>query len=174
MATKTREKKKVIAGVTLQQAQEASSWYAYFHNQQRQLEAEMNEKINRIRDAYQDELTRLAEQKAEQFEVLQSFAREQKDSWKNKSLELLHTVIGFRIGNPKVVKDKKFTWDAVTELALKYAPGFVRTRYELDKEAIIASRESPEMEALRNNCYVDVVQDETFYVEVKEETVNER
>jgi len=173
MATKTREKKKVIAGVTLQQAQEASSWYAYYHNQQAQLEAEMNDKINRIRDQYQDELTRLAEQKAEQFEILQAYAQQQKESWKGKSLELLHTIIGFRIGNPKVVKDKKFTWDAITELTLKYAPSFVRTKYELDKEAIIASRESIDMEQLRKNCYIDVVQDETFYVEVKEESVHQ-
>lgn len=165
-----REKKRVISNVTNDKAQEASARYAEITTKLSKIEARMNERINKIKDEYQDEITQLAEEKQQHFEVLEVYAKEQKDNWgKRKSAELLHSIIGFRTGTPKVTKDKKFTWEGIVELVKDKFPSLVRTKSELDKEAIIAMRDDDDFVKLKKSCYVDVVQDETFYVEPKVE-----
>jgi phage host-nuclease inhibitor protein Gam len=168
-----RERKKVINNVTLEQATTASESYSNAHVKQMKLEAKMNEEINKVKSKYTDDLDKLTEEKTEHFETLQVYAQEQKDTWgKKKSTELLHTVIGFRTGTPKVVKDKKFTWDGITEIVSKVFPNLIRTKSELDKEAVIAiSKSEFEFKDIKDKCYIDVVQDETFYVEPKLEEV---
>lgn len=171
--TKTnRARKKVFANVTLDQAQEAGSAFAQGNNRLKLIEAKMNEAITKIRDKYQDEITELKESLEEPVEILEVFATEQKDTWgKRKSFELLHSFIGFRTGTPKVTKDKKFTWDGVTELTKKHYPNLVRTKDELDKEAIISMRDDETFDSIKKACFFDVVQEETFFVESKQEAL---
>lgn len=166
----TREKKRILNNVTIEEAQEASARFAHLQTRLSVIEAQMNERINKIRDEYYEEIVQINEEKEEEFEVLQVFGQEQKDHWgKRKSFELFHSIIGFRTGTPKVTKDKKFTWEGITELVKEKFPSFVRTKTELDKEAIIAMRDDDVFLKLRKACYVDVVQEESFYVEAKHE-----
>lgn len=170
-----RATKKIINNVSVEQAQDASARYVQLSTRLRMIEAEMNERINKIRDEYYQEIIHLNEEKDEHFEILEVFAREQKETWgKRKSLELLHSVIGFRTGTPKVIKDKKFTWEGITELVKDKFPSFVRTKTELDKEAIIALRDDDVFLKLKKTCYVDVIQDEAFYVEAKREVLQQQ
>jgi len=165
-----RAKKKVIANVSVDQAQESSASYANAHVRLSKIEAKMNEEINKVKSKYQDDITSLQEEKEEHFEILEVYAKETKETWgKKKSLDMLHSVIGFRTGMPKVVKDKKFSWDAVTELVSKFFPQFVRSKNELDKESLIAWKEAEGFDELKKSCFIDIVQDETFYVEPKVE-----
>lgn len=167
-----RQKKKVFTDVTLETAQEASEQYAVSANKLAKLEAVMTEQINKIKSKYQDEITELKEGMEEPIELLQAFADEQKKSWgKKKSLELLHCVIGFRTGTPKVSKDKKFTWDAVLELMKKNKmfSGFIRSKDEINKESILAEKDENVVKGLKEQCYVFVEQDETFFVQPKVE-----
>jgi phage host-nuclease inhibitor protein Gam len=163
-----REKRRVINNVDYEQAQEASAMYAEIAGRLSSIEAQMNERINSIKDEFQDEIIYLIREKEKQFEVLEMYAKEQKDNWgKRKSLDLLHSIIGFRTGTPKVTKDKKFSWEGVLELVKEKFPSLVRVKCELDKEAIISMREDKEFLNLQKACYVDVVQEETFFVEAK-------
>lgn len=163
----------IAARVTLEQAQEASAQFAQAASRLHMIEAEMNERINKIRNEYYEEIVRLNEEKARQSSVLETYAVEQKDNWgRKKSVELFHSVIGFRTGSPKVVKDKKFSWEAITELVKEQFPSFIRTHAELDKEAIIALREDAVFQKLKKVCYLDVVQSEAFYVETKAEELH--
>ena len=165
-----RVKKKVVAFVSLEQAQDASELFAKQLNKLDKIEAKMNEEINKIRSKYQDEITELKESLEEPQETLRVYAEEQRTNWgKKKSVELLHTVIGFRTGTPKVTKQKGFSWEAVTELAVKLYPQFVRTKSELDKEGIIAMSSEDGFNTIKQQLFIDVVQDETFYVEAKKE-----
>lgn len=168
----TRIKKKVIANVTLEQAQEASESFATTSTKLAKVEAKMNEEINRVKSKYQEEITDLHEALEEPQEVLQVFADEQKTEWgKKKSFDLLHTVIGFRTATPKVDKSKKFTWDAVLELMKKNKAfkAFIRTKDEINKEAILAEKNEETLKLLKEECYVEIKQDENFFVEVKKE-----
>lgn len=165
-----RTKKKHYVEVSLDNAQEASETFAQCNNKLKKIEAKMNGEIDKVKSRYQDEITALKVDMEEPLEMLEAYALQQKESWgKRKSFELLHTTIGFRTGTPKVTKDKKFTWDAVTELVSKLFPNLIRTKPELDKETIIAMRDQDGFRELKESCYIDVVQDETFFVAPKEE-----
>lgn len=168
-----KTKKATIANVTLEQAQEASEQYSQISDRLIKIEGKMNEEINRVKSKYKDEITDLQEQLEAPVEVLEVYAKEQQPSWgKKKSMELLHTVIGFRTGTPKVEKNKKFTWDAVTELLQKSGKKFsdyLRTKTEINKEAILAIKDEQLLRDLKEECYIEVVQTETFYVEAKRE-----
>lgn len=165
-----RESKKVIVNVTVDQAQEASASYAKSFISLKKIEARMNEEINKVKSKYQEDIIELEEQKLKHFEMLQVYANETKNDWgKRKSIELLHSSIGFRTGTPKVVKDKKFTWDGITEIVSKLFPNLVRVKSELDKDAMIALSKEDGFKEVKEKCYIDVVQEETFYVEVKAE-----
>jgi phage host-nuclease inhibitor protein Gam len=165
-----RTKKKVINNVSFDQAQEASARYSEISNNILKMEAKINERINLIKDEYQEKIVQLSNELEQHFELLEVYAKEQKVKWgKRKSLEMLHSVIGFRTGTHKVTKDKKFTWDGIVELVKEKFPSLIRIKIELDKEAIIAMRDDEDFLKLKKSCYVDVVQDESFYVEPKKE-----
>jgi phage host-nuclease inhibitor protein Gam len=171
----SRIKKKTIANVSLEQANEASELFAVTHNSLSKVQAKMNEEINKVRSKYTEKITELQEQLEDPQEVLEVFAKEQQETWgKKKSLELVHCTIGFRTGTPKVCKEKKFSWDAVLELVKKsksLAKLFVRTKDELNKEAILSTKDEGVLSQLKQEAYIYIDQEETFYVEAKQEEV---
>jgi len=177
MATKAKTKKKVYVNVTLDEANAASEKYSTTQNSLFKVEAKMNEELNKVKSKYVDQISELKEDLVEPEEILESFANAQKSTWgKKKSLELLHTVIGFRTGQPKVSKSKKFTWDAVTELLKKNAAfkKFIRTKDEINKENILALKNDKDkkmLDLLKEEAFVFVEQDESFFVEAKLEEV---
>jgi len=175
-----KTKKKVYANISLEKAQTASEQYATAQNSLSRLQAKMNEELNKVKSKYADKVNDLVEQLEEPTDILEAFAKEQKESWgKKKSFELLHTVIGFRTGTPKVSKDKKFTWDAVLELMKKNKEAFanfIRTKEEINKENILALKTDADekvLKLLKDECYLFIEQDENFFVEAKVEELAE-
>ncbi len=87
-----------------------------------------------------------------------------------KSLESAHGIIGFRTGNPKLKNMKGFTWAAVTNLCKEFLPQYIRTTEELAKDKLLADRDITEVAAMFSTIGVQVVQEESFYVEPKKES----
>jgi phage host-nuclease inhibitor protein Gam len=168
----TRAKKILITNVSHEEAEQAMAAFAQCNTLLKGIESRMEQEKQQIDNKYLEEITRLKESMDEQVRLLQVYGQQYKDNWKGKSLALLHGKIGFRTGNPKLVKDRKFTWDAVTELLKKAFPAFVRTTYEINKEALIACRDKQEFGEIKEHCYVDVVQEESFYVEANTEDLS--
>ena len=168
----TRAKKILITSVSHEEAEQAMASFAQCNTQLKLIESRIEEEKQQIDNKFLGDITRLREAMDEQVNLLQIYGQQYKDNWKGKSLGLIHGKIGFRTGNPKLIKNKKFTWDAVTELLKKAFPDYVRTSYEINKEALIACRDKKEFEEIKDNCYVDVVQDETFYVEANAEELS--
>lgn len=168
----TRAKKILITNVSHSDAEQSMAVFAQCNTRLKLIESRMEEEKHQIDSRYMEEITRLKDSMEEQLNMLQVYGQQYKDNWKGKSFALLHGKIGFRTGNPKLVKDKKFTWDAVTELLKKAFPAFVRISYEINKEALIAYRDQEEFGKVKESCYVDVVQDETFFVEANEEELS--
>ncbi|MEJ5303229.1 MAG: hypothetical protein HPY80_03575 [Bacteroidales bacterium] len=168
---KTREKRLVISGVSREQAEEALTLYAEADARQQAITAKMDLEITRIRDKYQDELAELQQKKDNAFEIVQAFATEQKAQLfaKKKSLEMVHGIIGFRTGNPKLKTLKGFTWGAVLQLLKEFLPQYVRTIEEPAKDKLLADREDETVAALFPKVGIYVDQDETFYIELKKE-----
>jgi phage host-nuclease inhibitor protein Gam len=167
-----REKKKVYKDVTRELAEDAMGKFAVAANKISSIEAKMNQELQEIRDRYTDDLNKLEEQKNEQVEVLEAFAYEQQENWgKRKSMELLHGTIGFRTGTPKVKFEKGFNGKSVTAIMAEHFPDYVRSVQELDKEKLIANREEDGFASICKKAHIEVVQDETFFAESKQEVL---
>ena len=168
---KKREKKTVYSGITSEQMEQAFADYAKADARQQKITADMDVAMTKIREKWQDELTRLAETKDNAFDILQAYALENRDELfsKRKSLETTHGTLGFRTGTPTLKTRKGFTWASVLEMLKEFLPNYVRTKEEPAKDKLLADREDEEVAALFPKVGVTVVQDETFFVEPKKE-----
>lgn len=198
MATK-RQKKTVVTGVTREQAEDAFSRYAEADAEEEKITAELELAVVKLRESYSMELMTLKKDKEDAFGVLEAYAREQKDTLfsKKKSLEMAQGIIGFRTGTPKLKAKKGFTWAGVLTLVKEKLPGYVRLTEEVAKDKLLADRDGEvahfsgnppsgepsggvtgtgtrTMRDAMAECGIEVVQDETFYVERKKEEVENR
>lgn len=181
----TRQKKTIVTGVTREAADDAFARYAKAAAKYDKVTAEIELQCARIREKYQNELAELDAEKETSFGVLQSYATENHAELfaKKKSLDMAHGTIGFRTGTPKLKTLKGFTWASALELVKTFMPsGYVRTTEEVAKDKLLADRELDEvslnegghvrtaaMSEAMAKCGIQVVQDETFFVEPKNE-----
>lgn len=166
-----RAKKIIVSGITRDQMEEAFGRYATADAEVQSINAAMDKEFVAIRERNAERLAELEQQKTESFEVMQVFATEQREVLfsKRRSMETTHGVIGFRTGTPKLCRRKGFTWAAALELVREFLPSYIRTTEELAKDKLLADRENEEVAPLMQKCGIDVVQDESFYVEPKKE-----
>lgn len=181
----TRQKKTVISGVTREAADVAFATFAKADASINKIQAEIELQCAKIREKRQADLTRLGAERDAAFEMLQSFATENQAELfaKKKSLEMAHGVIGFRTGTPKLKTLKGFTWASALELVKTFLPGYLRQTEEIAKDKLLADRELDRvkvsddglilseipMSQAMAKCGIQVVQDETFFVEPKGE-----
>lgn len=166
-----RTKKKVIAGITREDAEKAFAEFAAADAKVRSIGAKMDLEMNKIREKYAEQLAELEDAKERNFEIVQSFATENKDELflKRKSVESAHGVFGFRTGTPKLKTLKGFTWSSVLKLCEEFLPGYIRTTNEVAKDKLLADRDKEEVSGLFDKVGIQVVQEETFYLEPKME-----
>lgn len=136
---------------------------------QQQTTAAMDARLTEVRAEYEQQLGDAEADLAPMVESVRAWAEANPEAFgKNKSLDLLHGIIGWRIGNPTLKTLSGWTWDRVLE-KLKSATAyacFVRTKEEVDKASLLAQRETLLDGDLRN-MGMRVVQDETFFIEPK-------
>lgn len=162
--TKTREKKPVYIGVKQEEMESAFADFARADARMQKINASMDVEMTKIREKYQDELSKLTDVKNNAFDVLQSFAVEQKDVLfsKKKSMDTVHGTLGFRTGTPKLKTLKGFTWNAVTNLLKEFLPAYVRTVDEPAKDKLLADRDDETVVANLYKVGLAVTQDESF------------
>jgi len=167
----TRQKKVLISNVTNEKMEAAMADFARADARIQKINATLDVEMTKLREKYQDELAKLTADKEAAFDILQTFAVEQRDIIfvKKKSLETIHGTIGFRTGTPKLKTLKGFTWGAVTNLLKEFLPSYVRTSEEAAKDKLLADRDTEEVSKNLQKVGLSVVQDETFYVEPKKE-----
>lgn len=166
-----REKKVIITGVTRESADEAFGAYAKADAQSAKITADIELQCAKIREKYANKLAELEDEKEKAFATLQAYATENQAELftKKKSLEMAHGVIGFRTGTPKLKTLKGFTWASALQLVKEFLPGYLRQTEEIAKDKLLADRDVEDMVPQMNKCGIQVVQDETFYVEPKKE-----
>ena len=140
----------------------------YNHNEQ-QARLKLTEKHQPLRDRIG-----ALEQGLEKF-----CADHREDFGARKSRELQHGTVSYRMGTPKVDKSKKFTWDGCLDLLQKaggWAKKFVRTKQEINKDAIIENaatwessdgKDGVDPALIEQVSSVVVVQTETFGYDLK-------
>lgn len=131
----------------------------------------MDRKITEIRKDYEEKLADLGTQIEEKTELLSMWANNNPDEFpKNqKSVDMVHGRVGFRTGNPKLKTRMRKTWDKVLEtISAMGLQDLIRTKQETNKERIIADYLQGTLPlATMIEIGVEVVQEESFFVEPK-------
>lgn len=128
--------------------------------------AAMNRDVQQAQARYAPALTGLASEIEAKVRTVQAWAESHPDEFaKRKSIEFTHGTVGFRTGTPKLaLLNRKWNWEKVLEAVRVMLPQFVRTKLEVDKEALIAQRDEVLAYPLAD-CGMKVVQEETFFLE---------
>ncbi len=169
MAKRTR--KVILQGITSEQMEAAFSEYAAADARLAKIRAELDMQITRLRDKRADEISELEEKKEKSFEVVQAYSLENRERLfsKKKSMEGTHGTFGFRTGTPRLKTLRGFTWAAALNLIKEFLPDYVRVKEEPAKDLLLADREIPEVAAEFEKCGIEVVQDESFFIDLKKE-----
>ena len=166
----TRVKKAAKTAKTREEIEGVMSDYATAESKYQKLTASMELAITAIRDKNEAELTELKSMINEKVDDLQLFAETNPDLFeKVKSLDMVHGSIGFRTGTPKLKLLRKLTLKDVLILIKKKLPNYIRVKVELSKDKLISDREKKEVNKHFDYCGIEVVQEETFFVELKKE-----
>ena len=168
----TRQKKTVIVNVSREQADDAFASYAKSEARINKIQAEIELQCAKAREKFQNELAVLTAERDKSFDILHAFATENQSELftKKKSLEMAHGTIGFRL-----------------ELVKTFLPScYVRQTEEIAKDKLLSDRDLEDVKVTESGliekevsmkdamakCGIQVVQDETFYVEPKKEDVD--
>ena len=166
-----RTKKTVHSGITREEAEKAFAEFAAADAKACSITAKMDMEMTKIREKYADQLADLEDIKEKNFDIVQTYALENKNELfsKRKSVESVHGTFGFRTGTPKLKTLKGFTWGAVVQLCKEYLPEYVRTTFEVAKDKLLADRDKEEVNEHFEKVGIMVEQDESFYLEPKKE-----
>lgn len=135
------------------------------------LTAEMEKRIQEVRSQYHLRAVKISLDLHCLLPAIQAWADSNPDLFgKKRSVDMLHATVGYRTGQFQCKPIKGFTWEKVKALLINKSLGYTRSAVEVDREKLIADRETLKAEGLTLRG-VRVVQEETFYVEPKREEV---
>ena len=166
-----REKKVLALNITKEQAEDAFANYSKNSSLLKGAEAKMEIEITKVREKYSGDIDEWKESKDLSFGVLQTYALENESLFdKKKSFEMTHGKIGFRTGTPTLKNLKGYTWESVKNLVKEFlGDTYIRTKEEVNKEVLLNERENELIADNFKKCGIEVRQEETFFVEPKEE-----
>lgn len=132
---------------------------------ERQTKALLDKRTKELKDEYQDQLIDINERLTPRLLRVQAWAEANPAEFgKNRSVQMLHGTIGWRIGQPTLKTLSGWTWDRVLEAIRTACPQWVRTKSEVDKQSILAERENL-LDGDLKLIGVKIVQEDSFYVE---------
>jgi len=168
-----RQKKEVMQPKSIEEVEAHFAEYAKADARIVEINAQIDQEVTAIRKKHANELQKLIDKRDTCFNAIQVYAETNEETLftKKKSMELTHGLIGFRTGTHKLKPAKGYTWKSIEVLVKKIMPMFLRTKVEIDKERMIADRNNKEVMECMKECGITVVQEETFYIELKKETV---
>lgn len=138
---------------------------ASIESKKMQEESAMNDKILRANQDHMPTLDKLNAEKLGYERDIQLYCDGQKDEFKDaRSKTLNYGVVGFRKGTGALKTLKGFTWEAVKKVieASKKYSAYIKTKTDIDKNAILSSDMKPDQMA---KLGVQVVQEDSFYYE---------
>lgn len=138
-------------------------------------EVAMNERIQSIKEKFDEETVEARAQKALIEGEIESFCRMNKfDFQKQRSKDLVHGSVGFRTNPPKVNQlSRKYTVKTSIEFLRKLFDGkYIRMKEEIDKEKILSDYAAEELDDKKlAGVGLRVDQDETFFTQINWETI---
>jgi phage host-nuclease inhibitor protein Gam len=147
--------------------------YAQDQSELTKVQAEMDAQMAQIRAENAAYLQELTDRMAKSYKRVQAYFETNRGLFgKKKSYEMTQGTVGFRTGTPKCTPSKGFTWAAILKLLKLKNQEYVKTKEEVAKDLLIANREKPEVKVLCLEVGIDIVQDETFFIDLKREEVD--
>lgn len=141
-------------------------------NNQRLFTARRDAEVLAINKKYEGNLAQCEQEAAALTDQLRAWSEAHPDQFPKgrKSLDLVSGVLGFRTGTPKLaLLSRAWNWDKVLAQLKQMANRFVRTKEEVDKEAILAEHagftDKQAAADLLKLWGVKVTQDESFFIE---------
>ncbi len=172
MATSKRQKKEVKKTLSAEELESAFAEYSKADARIREINAKIDQKVAKIREEHAVELAGLADTKEYHFDSIQTYAENNDHLFADKkSIDLAHGTIGFRMGTHKVKLKKGFQWNGVIRLMKSKLKDYLRVATEPAKDKLIADRNEKGMAKKLEACGIEIVQDETFYIDLKKEEV---
>lgn len=164
-----RTSKPMHIGISREEYEKSMAEYAAAEAKSQTLTAKMEAELNKVRAKYAVDLEDLEEVKETHFKVVEQYAIEHReDLFKDKKkVEGMHGTIGFRTGSPKLKLIEGFTWPYVTERCREFLPEYVKTTFDVAKSKLLADRGKNGMNELFEKVGVQVVQEESFYLDPK-------
>lgn len=155
--------------LTRREAEDQMNRLAITINNQRKLIANRDAEVLAVNKRYEANLAKCDEAVQASTSALEAWALANPAEFPagRKSLELVAGKLGFRTGNPKLsLLSRAFNWEKVLTLVQSKIAAWVRTKHEVDKEAILAayaSRQTTDNDL--RALGLQVIQDETFFIE---------
>lgn len=149
--------------------------YAALFLEKKRLDNELDRELLAVRARYEKPSADLVTQADGLFEDLQAWAALHPEAFAaRKSIDLLHGTLGFRTSPPSVRQMRGVkAGHTLAAIAAKGWSWLIRTKVEIDKDAVLASRaskpeENPQALSSEELSTVGLLvdQDETFYCEV--------
>ena len=167
--SKSRIKVKLPTIATLDEAEAVMNELALTANNLRFFIAGRDAQVLKVNESFAPEISTCEMVVNEKTDILRAWAEASPDQFPkgSKSLALAAGTLGFRTGTPKLaLLSRAWNWEKVLAKlkSLRMFPNFVRTKEEVDKEAIISTH-GTKFNAEIANFGVKVVQDESFYIE---------
>lgn len=167
MAKKTS--KPMHIGISKEEYERSMAEYAAAEAREKSIKAKMEAEMNKVRAKYAEQLEDLAAAKEVHFNVVEQYACEHRAELfaDKKKVEGMYGTIGFRTGSPKLKLLAGFSWPDVTERCREFLPDYIKTSYDLAKSKLLADRSKEEVASQFEKVGVQVVQEETFYLDPK-------
>ncbi len=156
------------------------------------ISAQMDLEKLKVSEKYTDKIADLQTKKDEAYEKLKAYYESKKEELfkKKKSIDNVFGRIGFAIAPPALKPMKGYTWESCKNLLKEFLPKYVRTKEEVNKEALLVDRENhltdelctPDLKALPEEerpllsslfakVGLKIEQTENFYIDLKKEKV---
>ena len=171
MAKTTKRKRVASVYATLAEVDGAMAEMIEARAARARLEARMNEQLTAVRRRFEpdiEEQTRAVDSREAQIKLFCDDNRAEVFG-KRQSVTLTHGTLNYRLGTPKTVTLRKWTWKTALE-TLREAGGkfrkYVSSKFSVNKTAILADVAAGKLSAEEAASFgVEVKQEETFAVE---------
>lgn len=168
MKTKSRIKIPLLTITTRDEAESVMSDIACIVNNQRRIAAQRDAEVLAINERYEPSLTKCGEDLKYKTDALRAWAEANPEQFPKdrKSIQFISGLLGFRTGTPKLaLLDRSWNWEKVLSKLEAALPDWVRTKKEVDKEAVLGAVSAGKYRSDTIAPYgMKIVQDETFFV----------
>ena len=152
--------------------QHAVSGYATETRRLEKLKANLEAAVTAAHEKYRDEITEITNFIEVKEDVITRYAEARRESLlpaDGKTVRFGNVEMGWRTGQPKLEPCDDLSWEEVTAMIKKKLPHCIRVKEELNKVLVKQLVAIPGKEAkLINACGLQLVQEEAFFLNVKE------